>query len=124
MNKTDKGLIKKGDVGILLIALILTGVLWLYTGKREEGQFVYVTARGETTIYPLSKDSVISLTEGMESSNTIVIENGTVFMENANCLDQICVHHKAVSKDGETIICLPNQVFIAIESDSQSETDN
>ena len=124
MNKTDKGLIKKGDVGILIIGLIVTGVLWLYSGKREEGQYVYVTARGDTTIYPLNKDKVISLTEGMKSSNTIVIENGTVFMKNANCPDQICVHHKPVFKDGETIICLPHQVFISIESDRQSETDN
>lgn len=124
MDKTDKGFIKKGDVGILMIALIVTGVLWLYTRKREEGEFVYVTVKGETTIYSLDKDSVVSLKEGMENSNTIVVENGTVFMKNANCLDQICVHHKAISKDGETIICLPNQVFVTIKSDGQSEIDN
>lgn len=124
MNKMDKGLIKKGDVGILLFALILTGVLWLHIGQQEEGDLVYITSKGETTVYPLSKDNVISLTEEMEFSNTIVVENGTVFMENASCPDQICVHHKAVSKNGETIICLPNQVFIEIESDRQREVDN
>lgn len=124
MNKMDKGLIKKGDLGILLFALILTGVLWLHIGQQEEGDLVYITSKGETMVYPLSKDNVIALTEEMEFSNTIVVENGTVFMENASCPDQICVHHKAVSKNGETIICLPNQVFIEIESDRQREVDN
>lgn len=124
MKKSKNQLIQKGDVWILLFCLSLAVVLYLYAGQRTEGESVSVTVRGETTIYPLGEDTVISLNTGTKDYNTVVVENRTVFMKNASCPDQICVHHKAVSKDGETIICLPNQVFIEIESAIQSDVDN
>ena len=37
-------------------------------------------------------------------------------MIEADCPDQICVNHLAISRDGESIICLPNKVVIAIEA--------
>ena len=124
MNTSKRSLIKKGDVGILLSVLFFVGIFAIYIGVRSEGEYVYITIKGETEVYPLGQDIVISLEDGTDTYNTIVIENHTVFMENASCPDQICVHHKAVSKNGETIICLPNQVFIEIESDRQREVDN
>lgn len=124
MEKGKNGIIKKGDVGILLFGLVLSGVLYLYAGQRAEGENVYVTVRGETTCYPLGEDTVISLNSETGDYNTVVIEHHTVYMERASCPDQICVHHKDISKDGETIICLPNQVFITIESDIQRDIDN
>ena len=124
MKKKENGLVKKGDVGILVSALALASVLFLYTGNRAAGEDVYITVNSKTTVYSLGEDTVIPLTIGTNGYNTVIIENGTVFMKNASCPDQLCVHHKAVSMDGETIICLPNQVFIEIESGRQSDIDN
>ena len=45
-------------------------------------------------------------------------------MEDADWPDQVCVHHKPISKNGETIICLPNQVFVEVENDIENEIDN
>ena len=47
-----------------------------------------------------------------------------VYMEKANCKDLICVKHKPISKNGESIICLPNQVYIEVISDVEKEIDN
>lgn len=121
---TRNAFIKKGDVGILLIVLVLAAVFYLFQGQRAGGETVYITVRGETTFYSLGQDTVIPLKSETDAYNTIVIRNCTVYMENASCPDQICVHHKTVSKDGETIICLPNQVFVRIESDRQNAIDN
>jgi hypothetical protein len=45
-------------------------------------------------------------------------------MEGASCPDQICVKHKAIYKNGETIICLPNEVFVEVESSEEKDVDN
>ena len=34
-----------------------------------------------------------------------------------------CVHEKAISADGESIICLPNKIVVEVESDKESELD-
>jgi len=45
---------------------------------------------------------------------TLVINKGEVYMESADCPNQICVHHSRISRKGETIVCLPNRVVIEI----------
>ena len=44
----------------------------------------------------------------------MVIDGTKVYMESADCPNQICVHHGAISHTGETIVCLPNRVVIEI----------
>ena len=44
----------------------------------------------------------------------LVISDGKADMESADCPNQICVHHSAISHIGETIICLPNRVVIEV----------
>ena len=41
----------------------------------------------------------------------------------ADCPDKLCVHQKAVSRDGESIICLPNKVVVSIEGGEDREMD-
>ena len=47
-------------------------------------------------------------------------EHGQVWITEADCRDQICVEHRPVSKAGETVVCLPNELVIKIVA---SETD-
>ena len=44
-------------------------------------------------------------------------------MEWADCPDQICVSHRKISRDGESIICLPNQVVVTIQSSDSADID-
>ena len=50
-----------------------------------------------------------------EVCNTVVIKDGTVYMESASCHNQVCVKHSAISLTGESIICLPNKIIVRIE---------
>ena len=52
-----------------------------------------------------------------------VIQNGQAKMEWADCPDQLCVHQKAISRTGESIICLPNQVVVSVQGSKESELD-
>ena len=52
-----------------------------------------------------------------------MIKDGEARMEWADCPDQICVDHRAVSRNGESIICLPNQVVVTVASSEESDVD-
>ncbi len=116
--------IKKGDIVIIVLVLLFAGVVCLFIQGKEDGEYIRITAHGETDIFSISEDRTIEQKTGKGGYNTIVIKDNEVYMENASCPDQICVHHKAVSKNGESIICLPNEVYIEIEGSTGREIDN
>ena len=52
-----------------------------------------------------------------------MIKNGKADMTEADCPDKLCVHQKPVSKNHESIICLPNKVIVEVDSSANSEFD-
>ena len=70
----------------------------------------------------LSKDQTYEIPVE-EGTNVMKIQNGEVTMSKADCPDQICVNHRAVSRNGESIICLPNQVVVTVVSSEESDVD-
>ena len=66
--------------------------------------------------YPLSEDH----------TETIRFEDGSYnrfAIQEASCPDQICVHHSRISRNKETIVCLPDKVVITIENGEDSGID-
>lgn len=128
----EKLRLKKGDYFILLFVLVVTVVLMFLVSNHKQGNYVHITADGITKTYSLFTEEMISFSGGKwdlsdtytNITNTVVIEDGYVYMKNANCKDQICVNHKPISKHGEMIICLPNGVFVEVESNTANEIDN
>lgn len=49
------------------------------------------------------------------SYNLLAVSDGTVTMEAADCKDQICVHHRPIKSEGESIICLPHKLVVEME---------
>ncbi|KAI4447103.1 hypothetical protein C823_001622 [Eubacterium plexicaudatum ASF492] len=41
----------------------------------------------------------------------------------ADCPDQLCVHQKAISGQGETIVCLPNKIVVEIAEGEDADLD-
>ena len=103
--------LKKGDIIIIcaVIVAILISCFFLFSGKT--GTKVIIS-KNNTILYEvdLNENKTIDL-----ESNIIKIEGGKVFVESANCTNQICVNHKLISKEKETIVCLPNKVLVEIK---------
>ena len=57
------------------------------------------------------------------ASNTVCVCPGSIAIISANCPDQICVHHSRISRNKETIVCLPDKVVITIENGEDSGID-
>lgn len=112
-----------GKRDILLLAVILLAALAFWGGfhlkNRGEGRKVQVTVDGKLYgIYDFEKNAQkIPITIDGEVTNTLVIQDHKADMTDADCPDQLCVHQKAVSAPGETIVCLPNKVVVEIVGD-------
>lgn len=106
----------------VLIALIMAAVLGVLLFSRD-GDTVIVTVDGQIYgEYSLNTDRQVEIVNG-EGYNLLVIEGGKAFVKSASCPDGICSSHRAVSKDGESIICLPNKVVIEIRARGQGQPD-
>ncbi len=114
----------KNDI-IFIAALVLISALvglgfYLF---RSGGDTVSVTVDGVLYgEYSLGDDRTVEIfSEG--GYNILVIENGKAHVESASCPDGICAAHKPISRDGESIVCLPNKVVITASARDNSAPD-
>lgn len=114
---------KKNDIVLIAILLLIAVAgLLLFNALKEDGDTVVVLIGGnETSRYSLSEDieTVITTENGV---NTLVISGGKAYVSEADCPDGICSAHRPISKVGESIVCLPHELVIKIESKAPAQT--
>ena len=115
--------IKKADLVMVAAMLFIAGIAVIFILKQKAGDIVFVNVDGEISTYPLSEDREIEINRN-GNKNIIIIDGGKVYMKEADCRNQICVNHKPVYKNGESIVCVPNKVSIIVKSSIKNEIDN
>jgi hypothetical protein len=120
-----KKLLRKWDIILITAALLAAGVFLLCINVfSTAGEYAVVEVNGETVVQlSLAEDTIYDIEIENEVTNTLKIENGEAKMISADCPDKICVNHRSISKNNESIICLPNKVIITIVSDAESDID-
>ena len=124
----DKKRKNRNDIILAVVLLLAAAASFLWWNfSRAEGASAAVLINGtETARYALSEDREVIITTGEnnEYENVMVIRDGKVSVREANCPDSICVKTRAVSKAGETIVCLPHKLIIeVVASPSDSDLD-
>lgn len=103
--------------GAILIALIALIICNQYKKRTTENAYVVIEINGEEIgRYSLNENRELELETYNGGSNIVVIKDNEVTVTEASCPDKICVNHKAIKYNGETIICLPNRMTVTIES--------
>ena len=108
----EKSRFRKKDVIIILSLVIVSAISFvlIYLVLPKNGDRVIITVEGEEYgTYPLSVDKEIEIKQ-KDKTNIIVIENGEVYMKEADCPDKLCIKMGKKSKGGQNIICLPNKI--------------
>ena len=114
----------KNDILLILAVLLVACGLLIYRAvSRTDGSRVEVTVDGELLMtLPLDKDTSVVIGEG-DHTNTLVIRDGEAFVTAASCPDHICKDRGAIRYDGETIVCLPNRMVVAVVGGENSGMD-
>lgn len=120
---------KKADFAVIAAVVLLAAVFFgvnARNGSRAVAGDAKVIVMSEGKLYGqyrLDTDQTIKLsTEG--HYNQIRIEDGKVWMEEADCHDQICVDTREAVRPGESIVCLPNRVIVRVEGSGEQEVDS
>ena len=118
MNRSPKLKPTLWDALVVLVVLALAGPLAarLFFAAKTAGELtVSVTIDGETV-----ERCALSIYEGgvYESRGytlTVAVENGAVRVSESDCPNQDCVHSGAISRAGQSIVCLPARVAVTLE---------
>lgn len=118
---------KKADLIIILSVLVVAGVFFginKYNEKKAAGDVLYAEINIDGELYKKinlqDKREVVIEDHGV---NIINVNMGTVEMTYSDCPDQVCVKVGKISKPGESIVCLPNKVYVEIVGEEEGEID-
>lgn len=110
------------DLLLILGLLLAAAVMYLALRPGGQGAWAVVTVDGrEVDRYPLSED--VTVTIGEADYNVLQIADGQAAVTEANCGDHTCVRTGAVSREGETIVCLPHRLIVEIRGGDGSNFD-
>lgn len=120
---------RKGDMILIVVILALAAAAYFgikfYQRMSTKEPVAVVTVDGdEYGRFPLDQDvkEKIELPDG--AYNILMVKDGAADITDASCPDGICVNHRAISRQSETIVCLPNKVVVEIQNGEESDVDS
>lgn len=109
---------RKKDVVFCIIMLTVSAVIFIIFGFNGRGDTVTIKKDGEIrAVYPLESDRIFDI-----GGNTVVIENGEVYISHADCPDKLCVKQGKIHDGSKKIICLPNRLTVEVSKKSDVDT--
>ena len=110
-------LFRPWDVVLILLLLVLVGLTLFFALAPRRGNVAEVYLNGtKVASMPLNGDGVWS-----NDHVKVVVSDGAVWVAEADCPDKLCEKCGAISRSGETIVCLPNQLVVSIPGKGEVE---
>ena len=106
---------------VLTILLLVCGctlanrVLFSEPGAKVE--VALITDNSEKTVletFDLSQDTTYTISTEPQGMNVLNIQDGTVWISEADCPNQDCVKQGKISMNGEMLVCLPHRITVSI----------
>ncbi len=116
---------KKRDIIFVCSVIALAGILYFINmwNSQAEGDKAVITVNGkEYGIYALNENQEIEI-ENAYGYNRIVICDGAVYMEHADCPDQYCVGQGRIHKQGQQLVCLPHKLVVEVQVSAETEQE-
>lgn len=113
-------------IALIAISLLSSGII-LYSSARNKYQSQYIEISINGDLYksiPFSSqtEETINIKTDM-GENIIKISKGYAQIVDADCPDKICIKDGAISRPGQSLVCLPNRVVVEIKGIKNQETD-
>ena len=112
--------LKPNAADLLIVAAVLllaaAAFFRFFPGGAQDGAAVAVITVDGAAVerLPLSQPAERSYTANGYTLR-VVVENSTVRVAQADCPSQDCVHTGAISRPGQSIVCLPARLTVTIE---------
>ena len=107
---------------VLAVIVLAIGTAIVFYGGLGGGDHITVTIthRGETVekvmLEALNEEKTVTIDGTYQL--TVVLTRDGVWVSESNCPTQDCLHTGTVSRAGQSIVCLPEQVVIRLDGKS------
>ncbi len=127
VSRKDGQVLRISCDGQVVVNVPLSQILPQKTAGEDDGE----TVRFCLILYPEEGVScewyeadfdLASMVPAGSSYNLLASDGERIWMEAADCRDQICVHHIPIAGGGESIICLPHRLAVEIVGGADEET--
>lgn len=108
---------------LLVLALLSLLAIEFYRSRPFDARIVEIKVDGQLI-------ESFEWTEGLEKEievdtefgyNRIRVESGGLFMEYADCPDQVCVRDGRIDSPGELLVCLPHRLIVEIKGEKKED---
>ncbi len=122
---------KKMDIVIIAVLLMISFVPELLFGlnhsRDASNTYAEITISGKHyKTVPLSsnkgEDSFI--VDSSLGTNVILIKDNSIAIIDADCPDKLCLEPGFVSKPGQAIVCLPNQLMVEVKGSTEDKNSD
>lgn len=107
-------------IGAVCIIFILIGcVIWIAIQQtvQSNGNIAEIRVANEVVqTLDLNHNTRVTVNGKNNIILTVVVSDGSVYVESSECPDKICVHKGKISHESETIVCLPAQTIVEVKS--------
>ena len=118
MNRSPKLKPTLWDALVVLAVLALAGLLAArpFLAAKTAGELtISIAIDGETVERCALSNYEGGTYESRGYTLTVAVENGAVRVSESDCPNQDCVHSGAISRAGQSIVCLPARVAVTLE---------
>lgn len=118
---------KKKDLIIIFAALLAAGAMYLFSQMTlgTQASSVVVTIDGEERLRkPLAIAGSYAIEQEDGSRNVVRVEDGAVWMEEANCRDGLCIRQGRMKNAAKTIVCLPHKLVVQLVGETPADENS
>ena len=113
-------------VGAVIIVVLIAAIGMFANSQTRDSdesgfQAVVYDGDGNETRLSLSENQQITVQTSL-GENIVVVEDGNVFVREADCPNQDCVHQGKIDSPGKQIICLPHKLWIEVVTSNDRGT--
>ena len=111
----------KKDIIIIALALLAALALYLVSSLTASDAVTTVVASvdgKEVLRRPLAMNKDYEIPGKDGAVNVIRVENGQVYMLEANCRDGLCIRQGKMRNGAKTIVCLPHKIVVQLTGDA------
>ena len=102
-----------GDRVLIAVVALAIGGLYGVEYSREQGTRVMIQSEGDDQLYDMAEHAIRSL-RGPKGLSEVEIGSSGIRMRTSSCRFQRCVHRGWIRRQGDMIVCIPNQILVTI----------
>tara|TARA_B100000767_G_C19519467_1_gene431812 strand:- start:217 stop:603 length:387 start_codon:yes stop_codon:yes gene_type:complete len=106
--------IQIGDLFTIIIFIVLTAYLSSILWNFPQGEYLKIDmGKQEIGSFSLNQN-VTKVIEGPVGKTEVIIDSGKVRISKSPCTKKYCIHQGWINQINQSIVCVPNQIYISI----------